>query len=66
MADFIPEEQRIAEDRYRFSAFRYGLRSPDTSGPNDIVMQISGSYAFPRGEEAQEPSLNLYESNAPL
>jgi len=60
------EETQIQNDRYRFGAFKYSLRAPDTLGPNDIIAQTLGAYAFPRGEEATDPSLNIYDKDAPI
>lgn len=64
-----PEEQQerqLAADRYRFGGFKYTLRAPSCYGPNDIIPQEKGLYAFPKGDEAVDPSVNFYEPDAPL
>ena len=69
MSNLTPEELKALEieaNKYRFSAFKYGLRSPARLGPNDIVTQNSGSYAFPRGDDAVDPSVKIYDSDGPI
>lgn len=45
------EEQRLAEERYRFSAFRYGFRGPDACGSDQIIPQDLGLFAYPKNDE---------------
>lgn len=42
---------------YRFEGFRYGLRGPDTSGPDDIIPQEAGLYGFPGGDQEETPDV---------
>ena len=36
---------------YRFGGLRCTLRAPDKRGPDDIIPQEPGLYAFPKGDE---------------
>jgi len=47
MPDQESEEEMLQRLRYRFNGYRYTLRSPDKRGPNDIIPEIRGLYAFP-------------------
>lgn len=44
----------IAKNRYRFGGFRYGFRGPSTCGPDDIIPELPGLFAYPRKEPPAE------------
>lgn len=48
------ENEELEANRYRFGGFRYSLRGPANRGPNDIIPEDTGLYAFPRHEELEE------------
>lgn len=37
----------IYKQQYQYGGFRYGLRGPDTHGPDEIIPQLPGLYPYP-------------------
>jgi hypothetical protein len=56
----------VNPDIYRFGGFKFQLQAPDRCGFNEIIPQVSGSYAFPKGDEATDPSIKIYEPDSPV
>ena len=42
--------QQIAADRYKYGGERYGFRGTSASRQYNIIPQVSGLYAFPKGD----------------
>jgi len=42
--------QQIASDKYKYGGERYGFRGNNHWGPDDWIPQVSGLYAFPKGD----------------
>lgn len=51
---------------YRFAAFKFQLQAPSRQGLNEMVSQDTGAYAFPKGDESKDPSVRVYDPDAPV
>ena len=58
-----PTPDDVLRNQYRFSAFKYSLRAPSDYGPNDIIPQDRGFFTFPKGDEAKDPAVDIYDND---
>jgi len=54
MSDITTTTTTLNPDIYRFSGFKYSLRSPSTWGPDEIIPENSSLYTYPKDDDGDE------------
>lgn len=48
-----PEEKEILRNKQRFTPFRYSLRGSDHTLVDDMVLELKGHFAYPKGDAGE-------------